>query len=279
MATTYTPNFGFGKQENYADTFSMEVITANFDLLDGILNDMSGRVKIKGTVTKYTNLPSNASEGDAYKVTYSDDNYADGTVYTYHNGTWISLAKNSYLKAEINNVDRAELAKIIDGGAKNVLNITKSSIKAINTIGTWNGDVYTRNDNGNNLTVTINNDMSLTLNGTVTNRIQFNLKNSGLQGFQGYVLSGGSSESGTASILFQMSVSPYSTIANDTGGGVEIGDYDDTKSYSLSVNLSAGTTVNNLVVKPMICAKSAWILSPKYVPYCPTLAEIYAMVQ
>ena len=276
MATTYTPNFGFGKQENYADTFSMEVITTNFDTLDTLLKDA---VRIKGVVSKYANLPASASEGDTYRVTYSDDNYADNTPYMYHNGVWISLAKNSYLKAEIDNIDRAELAKIIDGGAKNVLNITKSSIKAINTIGTWTGDVYTRNDNGNDLTVTINNDMSLTLNGTAANRIQFNLKNSGLQGFQGYILSGGSSESGTASILFQMSVQPYSTIANDTGVGVEIGNYDDTKSYSLSVNLSAGTTVNNLVVKPMICAKSAWALSHKYVPYCPTLAEIYAMVQ
>lgn len=275
MATTYTPNFGFGKQENYADTFSMEVITANFDLLDGILNDMSGRVKIKGTATKYANLPSDASEGDAYKVTYSDDNYADGTVYTYHNGVWVSLAKNSYLKAEIDNIDRAELAKIIDGGAKNLLNITKASIKAINTIGTWNGDVYTRNDNDNNMTFTLNSDMSITVNGTAANRIQFNLKSSGLQGFQGCILSGG----GAASILFQMSVQPYSTIANDTGSGVEIGNYDDTKSYSLSINVSSGATINNLTIKPMICNKSAWALSTKYVPYCPTLAEIYAMIQ
>lgn len=276
MSTTYTPNFGFGKQENYADTFSMEVITTNFDTLDTLLKDA---VRIKGVVSKYANLPANASEGDTYRVTYSDDNYADNTSYMYHNGVWISLAKNSYLKAEIDNIDRAELAKIIDGGAKNLLNVTKASIKAINTIGTWNGDTYTRNDNNNSMTFTLNSDLSITVDGTAANRIQFNLKNSGLQGFQGYVLSGGSSESGTASILFQMSVSPYSTIANDTGGGVEIGDYDDTKSYSLSVNLSAGTTVNNLVVKPMICAKSAWILSPKYVSYCPTLAEIYAMVQ
>lgn len=272
MATTYTPNFGLGKQENYADTFSMEVITTNFDTLDTLLKDA---VRIKGVVSKYANLPANASEGDTYRVTYSDDNYADNTPYMYHNGTWISLTKNSYLKAEIDNIDRAELAKIIDGGAKNLLNVTKASIKSINTIGTWNGDTYTRNDNNNSVTFTLNSDMSITVNGTAANRIQFNLKNSGLQGFQDCILSGG----GTASLLFQMSETPYTTIANDTGSGTEIGNYDDSKSYSLSINISAGVTVNNLTIKPMICAKSAWILSTKYVPYCPTLAEIYAMVQ
>lgn len=275
MATTYTPNFGFGKQENYADTFSMEVITANFDLLDGILNDMSGRVKIKGTVTKYANLPSDASEGDAYKVTYSDDNYADGTVYTYHNGVWVSLAKNSYLKAEINNIDRVELAKIIDGGAKNLLNITKASVKAENTAGIWNGDTYTRNG----MNITINDDMTFTVDGEATGMFDFILKQSNLEGLQGYVLSGGNPNSSTVSMLFQMKVNPWTNLANDFGTGVIIQTYDDTKQVAASIHFSAGATADNLIIKPMICTKSAWALSTKYVPYCPTLAEIYAMVQ
>lgn len=168
----------------------------------------------------------------------------------------------------------AELAEIIDGGTKNKLNITKASIKSINTIGSWNDDVYTRNDNGNSMTFTLNSDLTITVNGTAANRIQFNLKNSGLQDFQGCVLSGG----GSASLLFQMSESPYSTIANDTGNGTELGAYDNSKSYSLSINISAGVTVNNLIIKPMICAKSAWDISNKYVPYCPSLAEIYQML-
>lgn len=246
------------------------------DLIAGISTDA---VTLKGTATKYANLPSDASEGDAYKVTYSDDNYVDGTVYTYHNGAWVSLAKNSYLKAEINNIDRAELAKIIDGGAKNLLNVTKASIKALNTVGTWNGDTYTRTDNDNNISITINGDMSFTVNGTTANRVRFDLKNTGLQNFQGYVLSGGNTNSDTISVLLQMQESPWTNVAQDFGTGVVIGDYDDTKQFALSINISAGTVADNIVIKPMICAKSAWTLSTKYVPYCPTLAEIYAMVQ
>lgn len=276
MATTYTPNFGFGKQENYADTFSMEVITTNFDTLDTLLKDA---VRIKGVVSKYANLPANASEGDTYRVTYSDDNYADNTPYMYHNGTWISLAKNSYLKAEIDNIDRAELANIIDSGAKNKLNISKSSVKTINTSGTWSGDTYTRTDNNNNISITVNNDMSFTINGTTATRVQFTLSNTGLASFQNFVLSGGNVASDTISVLLQEVGGAYATIGQDFGTGVELGDYDSSRSYSLSINISANTVADNIVIKPMICSKSAWALSTKYVPYCPTLAEIYAMVQ
>lgn len=272
MATTYTPNFGLGKQENYADTFSMEVITTNFDTLDTLLKDA---VRIKGVVSKYANLPANASEGDTYRVTYSDDNYADNTPYMYHNGTWISLAKNSYLKAEIDNIDRAELAKIIDGGAKNLLNITKQSVKVENTTGTWSGDTYTRNG----MSITINDDMTFTVNGEATGSFSFILKSTGLTGLQGYVLSGGNPNSNTVSMLFQMREDPWTNLAQDYGTGATIAQYDDAKSVAVSIYVSSGATADNLVIKPMICAKSAWALSHKYVPYCPTLAEIYAMVQ
>jgi hypothetical protein len=33
------------------------------------------------------------------------------------------------------------------------------------------------------------------------------------------------------------------------------------------------------VFKPMICAKAAWDISDKFVPYCPTNAELYAMIR
>ena len=271
MATTYTPNFGFGKQENYADTFSMEVITTNFDTLDTLLKDA---VRIKGVVTKYANLPTSALEGDTYRVTYSDDNYADNTPYMYHNGVWISLAKNSYLKAEIDNIDRAELAKIIDGGAKNLLSFTKASLRADNTAGTWNDNTYTRNG----MDITLNDDMTFTISGEATGMFDFILKQSNLEGLQGYVLSGGNPNSSTVSMLFQMKVNPWTNLANDFGTGVIIQTYDDTKQVAASIHFSAGATADNLIIKPMICAKSAWVLSTKYVPYCPTLAEIYAML-
>ncbi len=41
MSTTYTEHYNFGKQENYADLFSMKVITDNWDSLDAILYGFS----------------------------------------------------------------------------------------------------------------------------------------------------------------------------------------------------------------------------------------------
>lgn len=172
----------------------------------------------------------------------------------------------------------AELAEIIDSGAKNKLNISKSSVKAINTSGTWSGDTYTRTDNNNNISITINNDMSFTVNGTTATRVQFNLSNTELEGFQNYVLSGGNVASDTISVLFQEVGGSYATIGQDFGTGVELGNYDSSKSYSLSINISANTSANNIIIKPMICAKSAWDISNKYIPYCPSLAEIYQML-
>ena len=56
MATTYTENYNFGKQENYSDTFQMNVITANFDSLDTILKSMSDEIQaLKDRVTALEN--------------------------------------------------------------------------------------------------------------------------------------------------------------------------------------------------------------------------------
>lgn len=264
MSTTYTPNYGFGKQENYADTFSMEVITNNFNMLDAILKNMSdsivpGAVKIKGTATKYANLPADASEGDSYKVTYSDDNYADGTVYTYHNGTWVSLAKNSYLKAEINNIDRVELAKVIDGGAKNLFNMTASS-----------GNIA-----GGGITVTVNADKSLTLNGTSQNTGVTNFHLGKISLPEGsYVLSGCTGGSNSTYFL-RIIAAPSVTNTN----GSQNFETEGMNDVYVDIVIGGGKTLDNVTFKPMICAKSAWNISQKYVPYCPTVSELYAIIQ
>ena len=43
--------------------------------------------------------------------------------------------------------------------------------------------------------------------------------------------------------------------------------------------IRSGTVVDNVVLKPMICSKAEWDISQTYVPYCPTLPELYAMIQ
>ena len=87
MSTTYTPHYNFGKQENYSDLFSMEVITDNWDSLDRILYELdSGK-----------------------QETLSSAQLA---------------AVNSGITADIVAADTAALIELVDGGAKNKLNHT-----------------------------------------------------------------------------------------------------------------------------------------------------------
>lgn len=45
MATTYTPNYNLGKQEDHADKFSMNVITDNMDIIDETLKENADNIK------------------------------------------------------------------------------------------------------------------------------------------------------------------------------------------------------------------------------------------
>lgn len=174
--------------------------------------------------------------------------------------------------------NQAEIARLVDDKSKNQLNITKNGIKSMNTAGTWSGNTYTRTDNENDLSITMNDDMSFTVNGTAATRVQFNLSNTGLGDFQNYVLSGGNVASETISVLFQEVGGSYATIGQDFGAGVELGNYDRSKSYSLSINISAGTVANNIVIKPMLCTKNSWNFSHEFEQYAPSNAELYRML-
>jgi hypothetical protein len=170
--------------------------------------------------------------------------------------------------------NQTEITRLVDDKSKNVLNITKQSLKAENTAGTWNGDTYTRNG----MSITINDDMTFTVNGEVTDKFGFTLKSTGLTGLQGYILSGGNPDSNKVSVLFQMKVDPWTNLAQDFGTGVTIAQYDDSKSVAVSIYFSSGATADNLVIKPMICSANSWNFSHDFMPYAPSNAELYAMI-
>lgn len=76
---------------------------------DQVTQSLMGGVHYRGSVSYYTDLPNDASEGDSYTVKYAgtSGSVADGTEYTWgydtdtQNYTWISFSKDAYLKAEI----------------------------------------------------------------------------------------------------------------------------------------------------------------------------------
>lgn len=128
MATTYTPNYHLGKQEDRSDKFLMSVITDNMDIIDEQLKATDDKataaaagLRYKGAVNYYSNLPNNAEIGDAYTVLYagSSGSVADGTEYVWGelNGTaqWIDFSKDSYTKAEVNTLLAAKQATLTAG--------------------------------------------------------------------------------------------------------------------------------------------------------------------
>lgn len=159
--------------------------------------------------------------------------------------------------------DKKELIELVDNGAKNELLLTLDEFKSQNTSGTWSGDAYTING----ITFTVNDDMTVTVNGTLTGeralfRLFFDRPNIWGGKFLTGCPSGGSVYD--YGINFEQSVSPWSSIAQDYGNGNIISNNTSTNIYGYIV---IKKSVSNLTFKPMICSKAAWDVSQKYVPY------------
>ena len=50
------------------------------------------------------------------------------------------------------------------------------------------------------------------------------------------------------------------------------------KGYAAGISIAASYSPSNLVIKPMICTLADWNVSQKYVPYCPSMQEMYQMI-
>ena len=238
------------------------------DLVAGLQTELSATNKLNPAFINYNS--THRAVSDTEKSTWNGKQSALSSTQLNAVNSGINSTKVDQIST-----NQIEIARLVDDKSKNVLNITKQSIKAENTAGTWNGDTYTRNG----MNITINNDMTFTISGEATAMFDFILKQSNLEGLQGYVLSGGNSNSNTVSMLFQMKVSPWTNLANDFGTGVIIQQYDDSKQVAVSIHFSNGATANNLIIKPMICTQNSWSFSHEFMPHVPSNAELYAMIQ
>lgn len=193
---------------------------------------------------------------------------ADGELQTAINAKASSadLTAEETARANADAKQVAALAELIDSGAKNRLKIAASST-------TTNG-----------VQITINADGTVTLDGTAqdkkaTGNIYFQLGDVSVKSGDEIHLSGcpaGGSYSG--SYAFYIDYAGGSTLAYDEGSGA---DYTATADRTLRcrIIIRSGTIIDNLIFKPMICSKAAWNISQTFVQYCPTLAELYALIQ
>lgn len=159
-----------------------------------------------------------------------------------------------------NNATNGRIARLVDQGAKNLLNVYDTQTQTINGI-TW----------------TINADGTVTANGTATaNSFLYLIPNNSNIAY-GYETHISGCPSGGSATTYEIQVAMTGgTTYHDYGDGQVI---PSTYVYRYLVcAVRSGQTVTNLVFKPMITEAWKYALSQAFVPYSPTNAELAKMI-
>jgi len=155
------------------------------------------------------------------------------------------------------------------GGGKNLLPMTVDGIKAVNTIGTWSGNVYTIGE----VTFTIQTDSDdnvtgILANGTASGNVIF-ISSATYVLSGSYILSGCPQNGDPQTYRVDLRRSSNDTVIGyDVGESLSINQM--TENCYITIRVQNGTVVNNLVFKPMI--RLATVADATFEPYsniCP----------
>jgi len=151
------------------------------------------------------------------------------------------------------------LAGLIDGESKNLLDLSTISQQTIAGI-TWTVDAAKG---------------TITANGTATANSFFYIwaNNSNVPVNYRSVLSGAPADGSATAHEIQAAIGL--TVYHDYGETVQVPA--GTIRY-ITCCVRNGNTVSDLVFRPMLCSKAAYDLSEKFVPYHPSISELYAMI-
>lgn len=150
-----------------------------------------------------------------------------------------------------------EIGAVAALGAKNLLEVT-STTQTINGV-----------------TFTVNNDQTITVNGTNTgtSTALFVINDIPLQSGIAYTLSGCPSGGSSATYYIgSLDTTNWQEFTTDTGNG-GTATLNEPKTIRFRIGIRSGVTVNNLVFKPML--RRAEITDDTFVPYAPTNRELY----
>ena len=225
------------------------------------------------TYTPNYNLGKQEDHADKFDMSVITENADKLDTALHEQAEDISEVQNAQSDLETAEAaDRAALAELIDGAAKNRLPITSvDSLKQLNTYGTWENNVYTHSSG---VVFTVNEDMSITVNGTASgeNAVLVLSMPGGFSIEEGeWVLSG--CPVGGSGTTYNITIAGT---ASDTGSTAE---FTSVSAKLVRLYVLSGVTADRLVFKPMVCSKAAWKISQRYQPYRPNYAELYAMVQ
>lgn len=245
MATTYTENYHLGKQENHADKFRMDVITANMDIIDEQIKKNEDEItSAKGTYTTLSERLSGIESEQESQGAALDE-------------------------------DRAALVEIVDSGGKNVLNYTEiGTNNSHGTTVTLNGVTWTLNSDG---TITATRAESSTVDSSCNLRISTGSLYVDNYCNGEYVLSGCPTGGGESTFSIR-ALRGDAYRVTDIGDGVLLPSKE--ASTSIYINMLYNKDYNaTITFKPMICTKAEWGVSQKYVPHRPSYDELIARIE
>lgn len=147
-------------------------------------------------------------------------------------------------------------AAMIDAGAKNKLDHT----------------AYTRTVNGVTYTVNADRSITITSDGTNTQSLLYLTQSASLPAGS-YILSGCT---GGSSTTYDLRVKVGDTVTHNYDDGTPF--TADGSQIEASIVVRAAQTLN-ITIAPMICTADDYAASPDYVPYVPTMLELYQMIQ
>lgn len=157
-----------------------------------------------------------------------------------------------------------ELIELVDSGAKNLANFTFGTV-------TEGG-----------VTVVVNSDGSITLNGTRTSSsalvIQASITPIKLKNDTSYVCKGTNNSNVRVQVIgFSEDETSYHLLCNTHTDATF--DSENWHHYYIRILLAGSSTFSNITIYPMCCLKTAWDISQAYVPHSPTNAELYEMIK
>lgn len=236
-------------------------------------------LKLKGAVNYYTDLPTTGvQEGDAWTVLYSGTSGTEalGLEYAwaeYNNVLqWIPIGvdPSAFAKQSDLTKQNAALIEQIDGGAKNLMKLTGTNVTGYGVSCVFDAAAGTITLDG------INQDKKCTgsFNVQCADSCALGLKAGTVYHFlcEGYQ----TSDTTIGIYVYTSGATPSQFDCYNNNEAAWNSAWEQASGFRLFIR--SGTVVDNVVLKPMICSKAAWDISHKFVPYCPTLPELYAMI-
>ena len=198
---------------------------------------------------------SDTSQNSRLTTLETSDTTQNGRLTTLEQTDTTHAARLTAIEAK-DTAQNTTIAKLVDAGAKNLL----------------------KNDAVSRSTVTVNSDGTMTINGTDSASVNLTISDSTVLPPGDYVLSSG-----------EIASNVYLTVRIATGGDqytctgtrktVPFHLDDETQIERIYLFINSGTEISDLTIKPMICTADDYAASPDYVPYVPTMLELYQMIK